>query len=229
MKIAVVTGTSRRLGKAITEHLKNNGYFVYKITRSKGKFEKNTKEITIREYNSKSAIEASEIILEENNKIDLIINNASAFWTDNDDLNKYDENAHQLFDVHFHFPNMLVTSLIKNLSNNSSIINITDIFVDNPSDAHSTYCASKAALANISVSWAKKLGPNCRVNCIQPGPIKFLDSHTEEQKKNVLEQTIIKKEGGFEEIVKCVEFLLNSTFVTGESIKVDGGRSIIRG
>ena len=89
MKIAVVTGTSRRLGKAITEHLKNNGYFVYKITRSKGKFEKNTKEITISEYNSKSAIEASEIILEENNKIDLIINNASAFWTDNDDLNKF--------------------------------------------------------------------------------------------------------------------------------------------
>jgi dihydromonapterin reductase/dihydrofolate reductase len=70
------------------------------------------------------------------------------------------------------------------------------------------------------------LAPNVRVNSIQPGPLLFLPSHSEADKKKVLDNTLLPIEAGFAPIAKTIDYILNNHFVTGAHHKVDGGRSI---
>ena len=108
-------------------------------------------------------------------------------------------------------------------------MSITDIFSDNPHPAFSMYCSTKAGLQNLTLAAAKKFAPEVRANCIQPGPIQFLPTHTEEQKAQVLSETLLPFEGGFGPVFKALKFIVDNPYVTGSCIKVDGGRSIVRG
>jgi len=133
-----------------------------------------------------------------------------------------------VFQVHNVAPYLLITGLQQQLSNsdNGLIINITDIYTDKPSTNYIAYCAAKAGLANMTQAFAKTLAPDVRVNAIQPGPILFLPEHDNEHKMQVLDETPLRVEGGLKPMIDTVRFLRDNPFLTGESIKVDGGRAL---
>jgi dihydromonapterin reductase/dihydrofolate reductase len=158
------------------------------------------------------------------------VHNASFFEPDKTDTSESLEQLNAMLQTHVELPFQLNNRLAEVLkrSANANIIHMTDIYVDNPNEAFSNYCASKAGLENLSKSFAKKLAPHVRVNTIQPGALAFLPDHSDEAKTDVLEKSLLKIEAGFEPILKTIHSILDNPFITGTAIKVDGGRSICR-
>jgi len=88
------------------------------------------------------------------------------------------------------------------------------------------YYASKAAVVALTESFALELAPQVLVNAIAPGPILAPPDLTPEENTEVINATPLRRWGGAEEIAKAVLFLLDSDFVTGECIRIDGGRHL---
>ena len=91
---------------------------------------------------------------------------------------------------------------------------------------YTPYFASKAAVAAITESLALDLAPDILVNSIAPGPILAPPDLSAEELAEVMEATPLAHWGGAEEIAKAALFLIETDFVTGESIRVDGGRHL---
>jgi NAD(P)-dependent dehydrogenase (short-subunit alcohol dehydrogenase family) len=88
------------------------------------------------------------------------------------------------------------------------------------------YYTSKAAVVALTQSLALELAPEILVNAIAPGPILEPPGLTPEQSTEVIEATPLRRWGGAAEIAKTVLFLVDSDFITGECIRVDGGRHL---
>ena len=88
------------------------------------------------------------------------------------------------------------------------------------------YYVSKASVAALTQALALQLAPEILVNAIAPGPILAPPNLTPEENAQVIEATPLARWGGAEEIAKTVMFFVESDFVTGELIRVDGGRHL---
>ena len=114
-----------------------------------------------------------------------------------------------------------------------NIINILDVHAQRPMKEHSVYCSAKAGLAMITLSLAKELGPEIRVNGVAPGAILWPANNgqnsdmPEHTKKLILERTTLKRPGHPIDIAKTILFLVkDADYITGQIIAVDGGRSL---
>jgi NAD(P)-dependent dehydrogenase (short-subunit alcohol dehydrogenase family) len=88
------------------------------------------------------------------------------------------------------------------------------------------YYTSKAAVVALTESLALELAPEILVNAIAPGPILAPPDLTPEEDAEVIKATPLRRWGGAAEIAKTVIFLVDSDFITGECIRVDGGRHL---
>lgn len=122
--------------------------------------------------------------------------------------------------------NLQLAPLLYNAQDPGCIIHITDIYAENPSSKSTLYSSTKAGLDNLTKGLAKKMAPGIRVNSIQPGPIKFLPKHSHIDKEKILAKSLLPFEGGFLPIYKAIMSIIDNNYITGASIKVDGGRSL---
>jgi pteridine reductase len=106
------------------------------------------------------------------------------------------------------------------------IINLADWSAHRPYTGFIPYCVSKAALLCLNTALAKQLGPEIQVNAIMPGPVLSPEGQTRAQREAVRKATLLKRLGAPEDVVRAVLFLLDSDFMTGASIAVDGGRLV---
>jgi pteridine reductase len=109
-----------------------------------------------------------------------------------------------------------------------NIVNILDIHAERPMRRHSVYCMAKAGLAMMTLSLARELGPEIRVNGVSPGAILWPeDEPPDAVKQHILDRTALKKMGAPEDISGAVVYLgLDAPYVTGQILAVDGGRSL---
>ncbi len=109
-----------------------------------------------------------------------------------------------------------------------SIVNMIDVHAQRPMKEHPVYCAAKAGLAMLTMSLAKELGPEVRVNGVAPGAILWPANNMAEHTKNlILERTALKRPGQPIDIAKTILFLIkDADYITGQIIAVDGGRSL---
>jgi pteridine reductase len=110
-----------------------------------------------------------------------------------------------------------------------AIVNITDIHAERPLKNYVLYSIAKAGLVGLTRSLARELAPEVRVNAVAPGPILWPDDDAfdELSRQRIISHTPLKREGTPEDIAKAVHFLLvDATYVTGETISVDGGRHV---
>ena len=91
---------------------------------------------------------------------------------------------------------------------------------------YTPYYVSKASVAALTQTLALEFAPEILVNAIAPGPIAPPPNMTAEENARVIAATPLARWGGAEEIAKAVLFLVETDFVTGECIRVDGGRHL---
>jgi pteridine reductase len=110
-----------------------------------------------------------------------------------------------------------------------AIVNITDIHAERPLKNYVVYSVAKAGLVGLTRSLARELAPEVRVNAVAPGPILWPDdeSFDELSRARIISHTPLKREGTPEDIARAVHFLLaEASYVTGETLNVDGGRHV---
>ncbi len=104
------------------------------------------------------------------------------------------------------------------------IVNIADTSWLSPWPGRLPYCVSKGALVALSMGMAKAYAPQVQVNAIGPGPVLFPPEYSEETRKAIVENTLVKREGTPMDVALAVEFFCRSDFVTGVFLPVEGGQ-----
>lgn len=136
----------------------------------------------------------------------------------------------EMMQIHVHAPYLLnhaLESLLRGHGHaGGDIIHFTDYVVERGSDKHIAYAASKAALDNMTRSFARKLAPEVKVNSIAPSLILFNEGDDAEYRQKALNKSLMKIAPGEKEVIDLIDYLLTSRFVTGRSFALDGGRPL---
>ncbi len=239
-KVVLVTGAARRIGAAIVTRLQENGARVAIHYRgSADDAEKLAAQLNNERSNSAAIFQADLLDVESINslvdavvawggRLDGLVNNASSFYsTPVGSITEAQWN--ELIGSNLKAPLFLSQAAAQHLqTSGGAIVNIVDIHSDRPLRNHVVYGSAKAGLAMLTRSLAKDLAPEIRVNGVSPGAILWPENGmTEAVQENILEQVPLKRAGNPEDIAGCVLYLLrDATYVTGQIISVDGGRSI---
>jgi pteridine reductase len=94
-----------------------------------------------------------------------------------------------------------------------------------PLAGYPLYCAAKAGLLGLTRVLAVELAPEMRVNAVAPGPILW-PAFDEATRARIIDHTLLKRIGSPQDIARAVRFLFNDApYVTGQVIRVDGGRT----
>jgi pteridine reductase len=109
------------------------------------------------------------------------------------------------------------------------IVTVGDWACVRPYLDYSAYFSSKGAIPTLTRTLAIELGtrnPNVRVNCVLPGPVMLPADMPEEERREAINATLVKREGSPQNVAHAVLFFLDNDFVTGVCLPVDGGRSV---
>jgi pteridine reductase len=110
-----------------------------------------------------------------------------------------------------------------------AIVNLGDWAEARPYLDYAAYFPSKGAVSTLTRSLAVELAarnPRVRVNCVLPGPVMLPADLPEDERRQAINATLVKREGRPENIAQAVLFFLDNDFVTGVCLPVDGGRTI---
>ncbi len=107
-----------------------------------------------------------------------------------------------------------------------AIVNIADLAAFERWASYAVHCISKAGVVVMTELMAKAYAPKVRVNAIAPGAVLLPDDWDEATRRKFAETTPLKRLGSPEDVASAVVYLLESDYVTGETLVVDGGRRI---
>ncbi|MCL9782724.1 SDR family oxidoreductase [Vibrio sp. S4M6] len=240
-KYALVTGGSGGLGAAICKTLASSGYkIVFTYNSNRAKAERTLQELDGEGHQFYSldvadtqAIESlRNSLVDDNIDIDLLVNCAGTtqFVAHQDLSGLTDDIIDKILSVNVRAPLAMVRAFQSSLDKKRGcIINITSIAAKTAMGSNIAYCASKAALENMTCSLARALAPNVRVLSVAPGLIdtEFVKGLDEEWRNTQEQSTPLQRLADVEEVAKAVLLAAEQlTFSTGTTISVDGGRPL---
>ena len=238
MKNIIVTGGSRGIGKCLVENLAREGHNVLlnynKSEKQAKKIQSDLREegITIEifkaDVSKRDEIKKMmEFAIKKWNRIDVLINNAGiAKLQMFQDITESDWN--EIIDTNLKSAFYACQEVVPNMIHQKSgcIINISSIWGLVGASCETVYSVSKAGIDALTKSLAKELGPsNIRVNSIAPGVINTdMNSKLDEQIiDEIKSETPLERIGNPIDIYRCVKWLLEDEFTTGQVISVNGG------
>ncbi len=244
---ALVTGGARRIGAAIVRGLHADGMnLIIHYRNSAKEAEALESELnTIRPRSAHvlqgdlTALPTIERMAQETvdlfGGLNLLVNNASSFFPTpipthkhNSDKAVTEQQWAELMETNLKAPFFLSQALAPTLTERKGvIINLTDIYVQRPLANHALYAISKGGLTTLTRALARDLGPAVRVNAIAPGALLWPEIRNRSREARIGKNTPLGNRGGPEDIVEMVRFLAHrATYITGQTVPVDGGRSI---
>ena len=171
-----------------------------------------------------------ETIITTHRNLRAIIHNASEWLPDEADLPAA-EIIQRMLQIHVSAPYQLNLGLEQLLLNcrdeHADIIHISDYVSSKGSRKHSAYAASKAAMDNLTLSSSARLAPKVKVNSIAPALVMFNDHDDENYREKTLRKSLMRRAGGLDEFQHAVDYLMQSHYVTGRILPVDGGRHLL--
>lgn len=240
-KVAIVTGASKGIGKEIAKQLAQKGI---KVIANYNKSEEAAKKLQeeLNNQNIKIDIFKADVSKREEGKalvdfaikkygkIDILINNAG--------ISEYklftqetDQDWERVININLYSAFMMSQEVLPNMINNKNgcIINISSIWGQVGSSLEVIYSISKAGMDGLTKALAKEVGPsNVRVNSIAPGIIEteMNKNLSSEDKENIKNEIPLEKIGLPEDIAKCVNWLIEDNYTTGQVIQINGGWNI---
>jgi probable short chain dehydrogenase len=237
-KIVLVTGASRGIGRNIAYNLALDGY---KVIANYNNSEKEAKDLQeeLKNKNIKIDIFKADVsrkqevenlvdfVIEKYNKIDVLINNAG-IAEEKLFIDITEEDFDKMMKVNLYSVFYTTQEVVKNMLklHNGIIINISSIYGLTGGSCEVHYSMAKAGIDGMTKALAKELGPsNIRINSIAPGAIDtdMNKNLTEEDWKVVEEETPLNKRGKPIDITRCVKWLIEDEFTTGQVISPNGG------
>lgn len=237
--VALVTGAARRIGRGIALELAAAGLAVavhYRSSRDDAV--RVVSEITAQGGVAQAfaadlalpgaARELARDVLERFGRVDVLVNNASAFPASplpSGDGALFDATVEQVLAIHVAAPLALADALANSLRERGqgAIVNLGDAC---PTRAHhAPYLASKAALESLTRSLARDLAPDIRVNMVAPGSILPAAHDGDDVTPRLIASVPMQRLGEVREVAAAVRFLaLDAQFVTGQVLALDGGQ-----
>ncbi|WP_214001053.1 dihydromonapterin reductase [Arsukibacterium sp.] len=131
--------------------------------------------------------------------------------------------------IHARAPYLLNRALLPKLlasTTGADIIHLTDFVASVGSSKHQAYAASKAALENLTLSLARQLAPDVKVNAIAPALLMFNEGDDAAYRQKALAKSLMAVAPGPDEVLQSIVYLLNSEYITGRVLALDGGRHL---
>ncbi len=237
-KIVIITGASRGIGREIAKRLAKKGL---KVIANYNKSEEAAKELKseLKQEGIKIDIVKADVskreeakklakyALDKYGKIDVLINNAGIseykLFTD-----ETDEDWDKIINTNLYSAFAMSQEVIPNMVHNKNglIINMSSAWGVVGGSLEVIYSVSKAGMDGLTKALAKELGPSSiRVNSIAPGMIytKMNEKFTSEEIEEIKEEIPLGKIGEAQDISKCVEWLIEDKYTTGQVISINGG------
>ena len=237
-KIVIVTGASKGIGREIAITLARKGFKVianYNKSKKEAielqqELKKENIEIDIFQADVSKREDAKKLVegtIKEYGRVDVLINNAGIeeykMFTD-----ETDEDWNKVINTNLYSAFVMYQETIPNMVHNKKgcIINISSTWGIVGASLEVIYSISKAGLDGLTKALAKELGPsNIRVNSIAPGIIDTdMNKNLKEEDKNkIIEEIPLEKIGKPSDVAKCIEWLIEDEYTTGQIISINGG------
>lgn len=234
MKIALVTGGSGKIGSRIVLHLLSEGY---KVVTTYNKTKKTIDQIRENNITKNENLLCVKCDLTINDDIETLIKEFKNYYSSLDLLincagvfhkNEFTKISGAEFDYVMNLNLKSVYFLIQKftdlMNENSVVINFASVGGIIPWPERSLYYISKAGVIALTRSLALELSPKIRIVSIAPG---YIEIENTEEEKMPISKIPLKRYGNIEHIIQTIDYIINNDYLTGITIPIDGGRSLI--
>lgn len=236
-KTALITGAAKRIGRALTIHLAQQGWNIalhYNTSESEAvrfrdelEHDFPNQRFAVLKADLNEAKEVEKLIpqaLQRIGDLDLLINNASVF-----EPASFCQTTTEFLDrqmnVNFRAPFILIRDFAR-FTKQGIIINFVDTRIVTNKTNFAAYSISKKALWEMTKMAALEFGPNIRVNAIAPGLTLPPEEKGEDYLWKLAGNIAMKRPGGLDPILKSLDFILNNDYLTGQLLFCDGGENL---
>ena len=233
-KVALITGGAKRVGRAIVQRLHDAGFataFTYLGSQSDAdELSRSIGAVAIRADLTDPQAAIAQIAADFSrtfNRLDVLVNNASLYLPATLAQTEL-ELSRRLMAIHYESPMMLCKHFEPQLrATRGHVINMLDGMVERPWPQYLAYCASKAALWNLTLGLARELAPEVTVNGIAPGVVEWPKDYAVAEQEKYLSRVPLARAGTPADVAETVHFLVTGgSYISGQIIRLDGGRSL---
>ena len=227
----LITGAGQRIGLHCAQQLLADGYpviFTYRSERPGVQTLRDLGAVALfADFSTDAGIlDFIQRLKAHTDRLRAIVHNASAWLAETPETQT--GAFMQMFSVHMLAPyliNLHCSELLKR-SNPADIVHISDDVTRKGSSKHIAYCATKAGLESLTLSFAAKLAPRIKVNGIAPAMLLFNPDDNAAYRTKALAKSVLGIEPGAEVIYQSLRYLLDNPHVTGTTLTVNGGRHL---
>ncbi len=236
-KTALITGASKRIGKAVAEHLAKNGWNIYIHFNTSAESAIGLKKELVSKFpqsdffaikadlnNSQEVERLIPEIVSETGAFQLLVNNASVF-----NPGRISGTSTIFFDsqlnVNLKAPFILMRDFAK-YCKGGNIINFVDTRITSNKSDFAAYSLSKKGLWDLTKMAALEFAPKIRVNAIAPGVTLPPEDKDETYLQKLAENIPMKRASGIGPILKSIDYILGNENLTGQLLFADGGENL---
>ena len=231
--LALVTGAAYRLGKVFALTLARQGFDIIlhyhqskdEALQTQAEIESIGRRVILSQADLTSPAQI-QLLISKFDSLNVLVNSAAFMPSGNVDLLTL-ENWDTAIDLNLRAPFLLAQECAKKMNAGGLIVNITDVGAQKAWSRYPSYTVSKAALESLTKILARALAPQIRVNAIAPGFVLQSDIVSDEEWRRLINRIPLKRPAQTEEIASALEFLLKNEYITGQTIVIDGGYSLI--
>jgi pteridine reductase len=219
-RVALVTGSARRLGRAIARGLAEAGVHIA-VHYHAAQEQAEQADAEFRDLGVQSAVFQADLT----DPTQILVNSAAIFEHQPILAIEADTWDH-VMNLNLRAPFLCCQHAagLMGRSGEGRIINIADVAAYQPWPGYAPYAISKAGLVMLTKLMARALAPDVLVNAVAPGPVLPPDDLTPEERRRLAAMTPLQRLGEPADVVRAVLFLAEANYITGETIVVDGGK-----
>jgi NAD(P)-dependent dehydrogenase (short-subunit alcohol dehydrogenase family) len=232
-RLALVTGAAHRLGKVFALTLARQGFDIllhYHRSRDAAlQAQTEIESLGVRatllqaDLTDPHQIQA---LLTRLHSLDVLVNSAASLPGGNVESLTL-ENWDTTLDLNLRAPFLLARECARKMTDGGLIVNITDVGARKAWSRYPSYTVSKAGLESLTRILARAYAPTIRVNAIAPGFVLQSDIVPDEEWQRLLNRIPLKRPALPDELASALEFLMKNEYITGQTIVVDGGYSLV--